>query len=157
MDECAIPPPRADLGNPSLAHASVRRHVLSCIAERRPNFVQIPREAAFSLLGTRFDYFGDGNATEPYASERVSIPKGQQAPVPLSQALDETARKLLTREGILADADVIEWRQANEREGTRTWSLAPIPLCVACFSRDSSGAEFLVFLAQRGLASPRSL
>ena len=92
MRESAIPPPHADLGNPSPAHASVHRHVLSCIAERRPNFVQTPCEAARSLLGTRLDYFGDGNTTEPYASERVSLPEGQQAPVPLSQALGETTR-----------------------------------------------------------------
>ena len=117
MEGSAVPPPHADLENFSPAHALVHRHFLSCIAELRPNFVQIPREAARSLLGTRLDYFGDGNTTEPYASERVFFPEGQQALVPVSQALGETTRKLLTPEGILADAYVIEWRQAYEREG----------------------------------------
>ena len=91
---------------PSPAQAKVHHRLLTRARAFRQDFVECtPHEAARELLGPRMDYSGAGCAVEPYAPEKVSLPRLAGAPVRLAEVLDPHARAALLdfRDHLLAD------------------------------------------------------
>ena len=91
---------------PTPAQANVHHRLLSRARAFRQDFEQrSPHEAARELLGSRMDYSGAGCAVEPYAPEKVSLPRLAGAPVRLEDVLDPHAREALVdfRDHILTD------------------------------------------------------
>jgi hypothetical protein len=100
---------------PTAGQASVHNHIVSRVLGTFPGSVPSPTSAACELLGPNFSYgYANDCTVEPYDALRVSLPVGQSAPVPMSKYLKQHTQELVKIENILADDDVVAWRQHNE-------------------------------------------
>ena len=105
----------------SPCHVSVHDHIKrACLAAMPEGKVPSPQAAARLLLGRKFDYFGTSSSVEAYDPVRVSLPDEGVVPVPLSHTLAPETLATLASDRILADDDVVEFRQLHEPEGMYT-------------------------------------
>ena len=95
--------------------ASVQKNILRAVRDCYPTEpVPKPREAARQLLGSRLDYSGGASSVEGYVKGNVSLPDGKICPVPLGSVLSSETLAILKPDIMLADADVVSYRQMNE-------------------------------------------
>lgn len=134
----------AHLRSKTPAHESIQKHILRCAFESEPDkHVQKPRAALHELLGQRLDYTGGATTVVPFDEGKVSLPDGLVNPVDLKTVLPADARDILKPERLLADEDVVAFRQSND----------PITIYTDEVLKHNKSKRFNFFrmLAQRGL------
>ena len=110
-----------EVGGVSPCHASIHSHILSAVLDSYPDFeVPSPRAAVGQLLGRRLTYDGGDSSVEPYCEGRVSLPSGTIKPVALAGVLSSDVFASLCPEKMLAEQEVVDFRQKFESVGMYT-------------------------------------
>ena len=113
--------PLVGRGAVSPCHASIHSHILSAVLDSYPNFdLPSPRAAVGQLLGRRLTYDGGDSSVEPYCEGRVSLPNGTIKPVALAGVLSSDVFANLCPEKMLAEQEVVDFRQKFESVGMYT-------------------------------------
>jgi len=98
---------------PSAAQQSVQSRLVG-MASQNPLPVHEPRAAARQLLGGHLSYDGSITTVETYLRDRVSLPREGLTPVTQRDVLPKRVQSLLTPSHVLADEDVVIFRQQQE-------------------------------------------
>ena len=102
-------------------HDSVHTHVVdACLRCQPKDILQTPRAAARLLLGPKFEHAGTSTTVEAFDDARVSLPDEGVVPVPLASVLPSSMTATLCPDRMLADDDVVEYRQKFESVGLYT-------------------------------------
>lgn len=102
---------------PAPAQASAQRRVAAAVSGSLPEVFPSGPEALRELLGGTGEYEQCDSTFVPYEPDKVSLPSGLRAPVPLMEVAGAELAGELDLASMLADDDVVTYRETYEPAG----------------------------------------